>query len=234
MLDALVHLSVIDKDLTVAPGEPDAGARYIVGAGASGAWAGHDGHIAAYQDGAWMFFEPLEGWRAWVVDEGLLYAFEGGAWASILQNAPMIGVGTTADATNRLAVRSAASLFTHAGAGHQVKVNKQAAGDTASFLFQTNWSGRAEIGLAGSDTFAFKVSADGSSWYQALTFNPASGAAEFGGPVGFKQYAVADLPSPASVGSGVMVYVWDAPGGACNAFCDGGNWRRVKDDTVIS
>ncbi|GAA5540228.1 hypothetical protein Brsp02_00826 [Brucella sp. NBRC 113783] len=39
---------------------------------------------------------------------------------------------------------AAASLFNNAGAGHQIKVNKQAATDTASLLFQTSWTGYAE------------------------------------------------------------------------------------------
>lgn len=50
----------------------------------------------------------------------------------------------------------------------QVKLSKEAAGDTASFLFQTNYSGRAEIGLVGDNDFTFKVSPDGSSWFQAF------------------------------------------------------------------
>ena len=73
----------------------------------------------------------------------------------------MIGINATADATNRLAVKSAATLFDNAGAGHQHKINKAAAGDTASLLFQAGSSGRAEMGLAGDDNFHVKVSADG-------------------------------------------------------------------------
>ena len=66
----------------------------------------------------------------------------------------VLGVNAVADEVNRLAVASEASLFSHDGAGHQVKVNKAAAGDTASLLFQTGWSGRAEMGTTGSDAFA--------------------------------------------------------------------------------
>lgn len=38
-LSALAQLSVIDKDLTVAPGSPSNGDIYIVGQGATGTWA---------------------------------------------------------------------------------------------------------------------------------------------------------------------------------------------------
>ncbi len=53
-----------------------------------------------------------------------------------------------------------ASLFNNAGAGHQGKVNKQAVSDTASLLYQTNWTGFAEMGLNGSNDFSMKVSSD--------------------------------------------------------------------------
>ncbi|MFP3701476.1 hypothetical protein SB758_38995, partial [Burkholderia sp. SIMBA_013] len=40
--------------------------------------------------------------------------------------------------------------------------------DTASVLFQSGWSGRAEMGLAGNDGFSIKTSADGAIWRTAL------------------------------------------------------------------
>ena len=60
---------------------------------------------------------------------------------------------------------------------YQVKLNKASVADTASLLFQTDFSGRAEMGTAGQDDFAIKVSADGSSWTTALAFDAASGMA---------------------------------------------------------
>ena len=39
-LDAVVQLAVIDTTLTVPPGSPAEGDRYIVADGATGAWAG--------------------------------------------------------------------------------------------------------------------------------------------------------------------------------------------------
>ena len=83
--------------------------------------------------------------------------------------------GATADATNRLSINAPASLFNHAGAGHQVKLNKAAATDTGSFLFQTGFSGRAEFGLTGSDDFQIKVSGDGATWFNALQLERTSG-----------------------------------------------------------
>ena len=83
--------------------------------------------------------------------------------------------GASADATNRLSINAPGSLFNNAGAGHQVKVNKAAATDTGSFLFQTGFSGRAEFGLTGSDDFQIKVSGDGATWFTALQLDRTTG-----------------------------------------------------------
>ena len=91
-----------------------------------------------------------------------------------------LGINATADATNRLSVGSAASLFSHAGTGgHQIKVNKASATDTASFLFQDAFSGRAEIGLTGDDDFHFKVSPNGSTFNEAIIIDRTTGACTF-------------------------------------------------------
>jgi hypothetical protein len=87
----------------------------------------------------------------------------------------LIGVNAAADATNKFVVSSDATLFNHAGSGHQIKLNKNAAGDTASILWQTGFSGRAELGTTGDDNFHFKVSADGATWFEALTIDGATG-----------------------------------------------------------
>ena len=87
-LDALVELSIIDRDLTVAPGSPAEADRYIVGASATGAWAGQDGKIAAFLDGVWTFLAPRAGWRAWVEDEGLTIVHNGTSWLDALAASP--------------------------------------------------------------------------------------------------------------------------------------------------
>jgi hypothetical protein len=179
-LDALVQPVVESRVLTAPPGTPLAGEAWIVPAGATGAWAGHGGEIAAFQSGAWRFFDPAPGWQVYDRSDLTQLVFEAGAWTpltSLGAALPRLGINTSADTTNRLAVAGAATLFTHAGNGHQLKLNKNAAGDTASLLYQTNWSGRAEMGLSGDDHWRLKVSPDGSSWINALAVNAATGAA---------------------------------------------------------
>lgn len=183
-LDALVQPIVESRSVMAPPASPLAGEAYIVPAGASGAWAGHADEIAAFQSGAWNFYDPAAGWQVYVKADRTSYVFDAGAWtplASLGSGLGRLGINASADATNRLAVSSAATLFNHAGNGHQLKLNKAASGDTASLLYQTNWSGRAEMGLAGDDHWRLKVSANGSSWINALTVDAASGAASFAG-----------------------------------------------------
>ncbi len=317
-LDALVQITVQSAALATPPGSPAEGQRWIVATAATGAWVGQSGKIAAWQDGAWVFYAPLDGWTAVDVstDTLLMYNVGTGTWASIITgifsdaaftlqddldptkqarfqlagfaagatrlftlpdattalaglavaqtfsskqtlsnanndlgtstgtgttnlasgatlngNTKTVNIGTsgvsgsitnvtigsavagalgaltinsptvtfgstlsaiamaaanvsalylglggaTADATNRFSINAPASLFNHVGAGHQVKLNKAAASDTGSFLFQTGFSGRAELGLTGSDDFQIKVSPDGSAWNPALTIEAATG-----------------------------------------------------------
>lgn len=184
VLDTVVQLSVIAADLTDPPTTPNDGDRYLVASGAISDWAGKDGDLAVWDDTAWAFLTPNEGWLAWIEDIDQLHVFDGSAWtqaggADLFQNLDHVGINTTADATNRLAVAAPNTLLTHEGAGHQVKVNKSTDTDTASLLFQTGWSGRAEMGTVGSDDFQIKVSSDGSSFNTALQADAASGEVSF-------------------------------------------------------
>jgi hypothetical protein len=106
----------------------------------------------------------------------------------VLDTLDGVGINANHDSVNRLAVSAPATLFNHEGGGHQLKINKATAGETASLLFQTGFGGRAEMGTSGSDDFAIKVSADGGTWHTALRLDAASGLAS-GAAV---QAAVAD------------------------------------------
>lgn len=185
-LDVVVQLAVIDTTLTAPPGEASEGDRYIVADGATGAWVGHDGAIAAFVDGAWMFIPPAAGWTAFDRAAEAVLVRHDGAWVaagSFLGAVTRFGVNTAADDINRLAVRSNALLFTSVEAGEggtgdvRFLVNKEEDGDTASLLFQSGYSGRAEVGLAGDTDFVFKVSADGSAWTEAIRIDKATGRA---------------------------------------------------------
>ncbi|WP_052715949.1 DUF2793 domain-containing protein [Devosia chinhatensis] len=181
-LDALVQPIVETRGLASPPASPLPGEAWIVPAGATGAWSGHADQIAAFQSGAWRFYDPAEGWQVFDRASDTLLVYSGSAWlplAALGAGLPLFGVNTSADATNRLAVSAAATLFTHDGAGHQLKLNKAASGHTASLLFQSNWTGRAEMGLMGDDLWRLKVSPNGTSWVDAIAVNATTGAASF-------------------------------------------------------
>ena len=187
-LDAIVHLAVIDRDIGVPPAAPAEGDRYIVGPSPSGVWAGADGQIAAFQDGAWAFLMPRIGWSAWVTDEDALLVYADSGWtaaatggggAASVNPTPLVGINATADATNRLAVKSDAVLMSHddvtPGSGDmRVSVNKSAPGNVASVVFQENYSGRAEFGVTSSTAFELKTSDDGSTFTSALSVDLAT------------------------------------------------------------
>lgn len=178
-LDALIHLVVDSRTQAAPPTAPTELSAYIVPEGGSGAFAGRADQVALFEDGGWTFLTPRPGWQAWVADEGEHNLWTGTEWRrdSPLSSlgASLWGVNGTADATTRFVVQAQASLFNHAGAGHQVKLNKAAVENTASLLFQTGYSGRAEIGLAGDDDLHLKVSADGSGWTEAMVVDRVTG-----------------------------------------------------------
>jgi hypothetical protein len=81
-LDAIVQLAIIDRDLTAPPGTPSDGDRYLVASAATGAWTAKDGKVAVWQDGAWAFLTPREGWLIWVADEDVLLAYNSSSWVA--------------------------------------------------------------------------------------------------------------------------------------------------------
>jgi hypothetical protein len=189
LIDACVQVAVESRSApTAPPPAPLQGERYIVPAAATGAWAGEDGSLASFLDGAWQFVQPAAGWLVWVRDEARLLVHDGTAFLPAhgvrLDELERLGVNATADMTNRLAVAGEGSLFTHDGAGHRIAVNKAASGDTASLLLQTGYSARAEVGLAGDDDFRVKTSANGAVWQDALVLSRDTGAARL--PAGLR------------------------------------------------
>lgn len=184
-LDAIVQLHVMSRNLTDGPANPAIGARYIVPETPTGQFIGQTGKLAALQDGIYQFYTPKTGWLAYISDENIHVFFDGTDW-QLLGNVggevlfSHLGINATPDDINRLSLASDASLFNHAGNGHQLKINKSLHTDTASLLFQTGFSGRAEFGLSGDDQFRIKTSHDGSNFNIALTADAATGFVAIG------------------------------------------------------
>ncbi|MGC5781609.1 DUF2793 domain-containing protein [Methylobacterium sp. NFXW15] len=193
VLDSLVQLACLDKDLATPPANPAEGDRYLIASSApTGAWSGWAGRIVRYQDGQWIAFNAKPGWLAYVLDEKLIYAFTGQAWTAVQGGGSgggpgttgMLGINASADTTNRLALKSDAALFawddvTPGSGDMRLTVNKKAAAKDAGFVFQTGWSSRALFGTLGGDDFVLKTSPDGSVFRTALTAAAATGIVSF-------------------------------------------------------
>jgi len=224
-LDIIVQLQVQQFGATTPPNTAQEGESWALGTAPTGVWAGQNARIATFSGGGWIYFIPRPGWRAWGVAEAVLRVWTDTGWvnagldASNLNNLPGVGIGAASDQVNRLTVSAPATLLNHAGGGHQVKVNKASAGDTASLLYQNAFSGRAEMGLAGNDDFSVKVSATGSTWRTALTAVAATG--------GVQLHHFAQLvpgTAPAAPARGTVYY--DDAGNVLRCF-DGAAWQDL-------
>lgn len=246
-LDALVQISVISMTETEPPETPEEGDRYIVAAGGTGAWARADGHVAARQDGAWEIYEPQTGWLVWDEAQTALAIFDGADWTALGPSSEldMLGINATADTYNRLSVRSDASLFSHEGAGHQVKINKASENDTASLLFQSNWQGRAEIGLTGSNDLEMKLSSNGQSFASAFFANSVSGFVGIGtsspsvrldvnGALRLDCVSRDGLPDAETAGAGTLIFMRSDTQHLSLVYSDGQEWRFASSGVSIS
>lgn len=232
LLDVLVQLVVQDRDRTDPPTVLVDGLRHIISPAAAGEWAGRAGQIAVAEDGGWTYIAPQRGWQAYVLAESQMAVFDGLAWVVTSDaelRAGTLGIGAAPDATNRLALSSPAVLMNHAGAGMQVKLNKAAPADTASLLFQTGFSGRAEMGTVAGEDFQIKVSPDGATFHTALQADGATGrvTAPNGLTVG-----------GALTGTGVVGSVAEVAGTSTGAVMERGttatgSYLRLADGTQI-
>ncbi|MGJ8526893.1 DUF2793 domain-containing protein [Maritalea sp.] len=186
-IDALLHLAVESVETNDPPASPEPGNSWIIGAMPTGIWSGKERKIATYDVNGWQYHAGVEGTLVWVKPSKELFSFSAGSWQrfdqqpSLLQNAQFVGVGATADATNKLAVKSDNILFSNdeTGSGDvRLNINKAGVSNTSSMTFQSNWSGRAEMGIAGDDDFAIKVSHNGSDWTSSLRISSQTGEIE--------------------------------------------------------
>lgn len=187
-LDALVHITVAGVASDMPPASPEEGERRLIGEAPTGDWAGHAGELAVVQDGAWRFHAPSAGWLIHDAATDRLKVFVEDAWRDVAapaeaQNLLRLGIAAEADAANPLTARLNNALLTalptaDGGDGDlRLKLNKEAVGDTASLVFQTGFSGRAEIGAAGGDDLSLKVSPNGSTWFTGLVLSKDTGRA---------------------------------------------------------
>lgn len=168
LLDILVQPVVKSRNAASPPGVTDDGDVYLVAANADGDWLGKTGQLAAFVDGGWLFRPTRDGWLLFVEDEGLFVQRQAGVWMELGSSPSFLGINSSADETQRLAVSSPAVRFGHEGSDHRLLIDKASSLDTASQIFQSGGSGRAEIGLLEDDDLRVRVSPDGSTWTEVM------------------------------------------------------------------
>ncbi|MBV1866699.1 MAG: DUF2793 domain-containing protein [Marinosulfonomonas sp.] len=110
LLDGLGQLVLASATTTTPPALASDGDCYAIAVGGVNEWAGHDGEVAIYSNGGWVFAVPLRGWKAWVQDVQSFAMFDGGGWLAggvalssnnaatvqeVLEYDHVIGAGTT-------------------------------------------------------------------------------------------------------------------------------------------
>jgi hypothetical protein len=232
-LDMLVQLSVMGFGAITPPSAVEEGQIWALAPAPAGDWQGEGGKLAMRSGGGWLFVTPRQGWLATMGTE--LRLFDGSSWvtpdASDLQNLQGVGIAASYDTNNPLAVGGPGSLFTHSGAGHQLKINKSSSADTASLLFQTGFSGRAEIGTAGNDALSIKVSGDGVLWREGLVVDSTSGMADAPNGLSVQGQDVVHLGNLI----GTVTQSAGQPGGAVleHGATANGRYLRLADGTQI-
>ncbi|WP_312220967.1 DUF2793 domain-containing protein, partial [Brevundimonas sp.] len=194
-LDALIQTAVVSRTVSNQPADPAEGALYILPEEATGdEWAAFPaGSLMRHERGGWRPVPAPDGQLVVVLDSEEILVRRAGVWTPLsfglpeeIQQITRLGVNTTADATNVVAVRANKALWTalesESGGDGDLRFtfNKQTAGDVLSLLFQSGWGGRAELGLVGDDDLRLKVSPDGGAWHEALRIDRSTGRAWFG------------------------------------------------------
>ena len=80
LLDIVVAAAVEELPRASAPSTPPQAACYIVGAPATGEWAGKEDMLAGYSAGGWRFIPPVEGTTVFVRSTATWALYREGAW----------------------------------------------------------------------------------------------------------------------------------------------------------
>ena len=229
LLDTLVQLSVLDKDLTTPPGSPVEGDTYIVASGATDAWLGWDNRVARYIDGEWRSYLPGEGdgagWLAWVLDEDAMYRFDGAAWALAGIEGPEGPEGPAgadgADGADGQSFQPDAVVALIAG--RDTYDDEAAAFPVLVVADSTN---------SDQPTLYFKLSAGSADWSDPMTWGPAGGGGgSIVAPQGRLTLTTGTPVLSASVSAAAIIYYTPYLGRSVPIY-DGAAWANHEIDEL--
>ena len=92
--------SVLDDSVSVPPGSPSAGDRYIVASGVSGDWLGQDDSIAEWDGASWVFTVPVDGTRSYNKASDQIVIYDGSAWGAVSTSVTAAAVSVAATPVN--------------------------------------------------------------------------------------------------------------------------------------
>lgn len=111
-IDMLLHCAV-SGEASAPPIDPIEGECWLVGAAATGEWAGHESSIACYQAGSWLLAAPVAGMRIFDIAAGQSALFDG-SWQRP-ETPPAPEGGATADLEARGAIATLIEALKNAG-----------------------------------------------------------------------------------------------------------------------
>lgn len=170
-IDGLAQLVLLSVAVGLPPVLASDGDCYGVPLGAVNDWAGHDGEVAIFPNGGWVFSTPSVGWKAWIMDASAEALFDGDEWVSGVSAVSSNGAGLihevievdhviSAGASSAVVAGLPASTIVYGVTG-RVK--------TALGGALTGW----RLGVAGSDNrYGSGVSASVGSWVRGMTSSP--------------------------------------------------------------
>ena len=169
--DAVAQMRLKGLGVTVPPVAVD-GTAYSVGAGATADWAGHDGEIAVYTNGGWVFMLPKNGWRGWLESTGEAVVFDGVDWKSDAVVVSPGGAGTHYRIAEFDHVIAAGATSTTV---EMIPGSTQVIGVTGRVISEITGSGVASwsLGVVGSDNrYGSGLGLGLNSWARGLTGAP--------------------------------------------------------------
>lgn len=149
-LDAVAQMRIVEAGLIAPPLAPIDGEAYTIGTSATGEWVGHDGSMAVFSNGGWVYLTPKVGWRAWNETLAAEMIFDGLDWRI---NAVAVSAGGAASLQHVIEIDHVLSAGVNSITSNVIPSHAQVIGVTARVITEITGSGVANwsLGVAGDE-----------------------------------------------------------------------------------
>ncbi len=169
-LDALTQISLGSAGGASAPALPGEGEIHAVGAGATGSWAGHNGELALFLNGGWLFIAPATGWRAWRQDSGTSAIFDGVDW---IEGAGALSANGAGFVHRSIEIDHAVAVGATSVVAAALPANAIVYGITGRVVSTIGGVSSFQIGVTGSvDRYGNGIGTEVGAWARGLTGSP--------------------------------------------------------------